>query len=141
MPPTYSKPMPNPMNAELSRPFWNAAKRHELALPRCKTCSNTFFYPRERCPNCLSDDLDWTHASGMGRLYSFTIVYQTAHPAFQPESPHVYAIIQLAEGPRIPSNLVDCPIEDAKIDMPVEAVFDDVSDEYTLVKFRPASEV
>ncbi len=135
---TYSKPMPNPMNEALSRPFWEAAKRHELVLPRCRTCSRIFFYPRERCPNCLSDDLDWTRASGMGRLYSFTVVHQTAHPSFQAESPHIYAIIQLNEGPRMPSNLVDCPIEDAKIDMPVEAVFDDASAEYTLVKFRPA---
>ena len=79
---TYSKPLPVSMNPELSRPFWEATKRHELVLPRCKTCSNTFFYPREICPSCMSDDLDWTPASGRGRLYSFTIVHQTAHPAF-----------------------------------------------------------
>ncbi len=133
----YAKPLPAPMNEELSRPFWDAAKRHELVLPRCRTCSNIFFYPRERCPDCFSDDLEWTRASGMGRLYSFTIVYQAGHPAFQPDTPHIYAIIQLNEGPKIPSNLVGCEIEDARIDMAVEAVFDDVSEDYTLVKFRP----
>ena len=133
----YAKPLPVPMNEELSRPFWDAAKRHELALPRCKTCSNIFFYPREQCPDCFSDDLDWTRVSGQGRLYSFTIVHQSAHPAFQPDTPHIYAIIQLNEGPKIPSNLVECEIEDARIDMAVEAVFDDVSEDYTLVKFRP----
>ncbi len=133
----YAKPLPVPMNEKLSRPFWDAAKRHELALPRCKTCSGIFFYPREQCPNCFSDDLDWTRVSGLGRLYSFTIVHQSAHPAFQPDTPHIYAIIQLNEGPKIPSNLVGCEIEDARIDMAVEAVFDDVSEEYTLVKFRP----
>ncbi len=135
---TYAKPLPVPMNEELSRPFWDATKRRELALPRCKTCSGIFFYPREQCPNCFSDDLDWTRVSGQGRLYSFTIVHQSAHPAFQPDTPHIYAIIQLNEGPKIPSNLVECEIEDARIDMPVEAVFEDVSEEYTLVKFRPA---
>lgn len=137
---TYSKPMPSPMNPELSRPFWEAAREHRLVMPRCKTCSNTFFYPREQCPNCMSDDLGWTQVSGRGRLYTFTVVHQTAHPAFQAEAPHIYAIVQLNEGPRIPSNLIECAIEDAQIDMPVEVVFDDVSDEHTLVKFRPVSD-
>ena len=134
----YTKPRPRPMNETLSKPFWEATKRHELVLPRCRTCSKIFFYPREQCPNCYSSDLDWTQVSGKGRLYTFTVVHQTAHPAFQPESPHIYAIIQLNEGPRMPSNLIGCEIEDARIDMAVEAVFDDASDEYTLVKFRPA---
>ena len=134
----YTKPMPRPMNSELSRPFWEATKRHELVMPRCRTCSKIFFYPREQCPNCYSADLDWTQVSGKGRLYTFTVVHQTAHPAFQPEAPHIYAIIQLNEGPRMPSNLIECEIDDAQIDMAVQAVFVDASDEYTLVKFKPA---
>ena len=133
----YTKPRPRPMNETLSAPFWEATKRHELVMPRCRTCSKIFFYPREQCPNCYSTDLDWTQVSGKGRLYSFTVVHQTAHPAFQPESPHIYAIVQLNEGPRMPSNLIGCEIEDARIDMAVEAVFDDASDDYTLVKFKP----
>ncbi len=126
------------MNEGLSKPFWEAARRHELVMPRCNTCSKIFFYPREQCPNCYSDDLGWTQVSGKGRLFAYTIVHQTGHPAFQAEAPHVYAIIQLNEGPKMPSNLVGCDIEEAAIDMPVEAVFDDVSDAVTLVKFRPA---
>ena len=133
----YTKPRPRPMNETLSKPFWEATKRHELVLPRCRTCSKIFFYPREQCPNCYSSDLDWTQVSGKGRLYTFTVVHQTAHPAFQPEAPHIYAIVQLNEGPRMPSNLIGCDIEDARIDMAVEAVFDDASDDYTLVKFKP----
>ena len=136
----YTKPMPVPMNPDLSKPFWEATKRHELVMPRCRTCSNVFLYPREQCPVCMSDDLDWTRVSGRGTLHSFTIVHQTAHSAYQAEPPHIYAIVRLDEGPRMPSNLVECEIEDAEIDMPVEAVFYDVSDEYTLVKFRPASD-
>ena len=108
------------MNETLSKPFWEATKRHELVMPRCRTCSKIFFYPREQCPNCYSSDLDWTQVSGKGRLYTFTVVHQTAHPAFQPDAPHIYAIVQLNEGPRMPSNLVDCEFEDARIDMPVE---------------------
>ena len=134
----YTKPLPSPANEALSKPFWEATKRHELVLPRCNTCAGTFFYPRERCPNCLSDDLDWSPASGRGRVHTFTVIEQAANPNFRDEVPFIYAIIQLDEGPRIPSNLIECPIEDAKIDMPVVAVFDDVTPDVTLVKFKPA---
>ena len=58
--------------------------------------------------------------------------------AFEPEAPYVYAMVQLDEGPRMISNLVECPVEEATVDMPVVAVFDDVTPEVTLVKFRPA---
>ena len=134
----YKKPLPIPANEELTRPFWEAAKRHELVMPRCKTCSDIFFYPREVCPNCLSDDLEWVPVSGKGRLYSYTVVHQPANRAFQPDAPHIFVMVQLDEGPRMVSNLVECPVEDAKVDMAVEAVFDDVTDEVTLVKFKPA---
>lgn len=134
-PPT--KPLPKPANEELSRPFWEAAKRHELIMPRCNTCSNVFFYPREACPVCLGADLGWTPVSGRGRVYSYTIVHQAVNAAFQPDAPYAYAVIQLDEGPRLVSNIVDCPVEDVTVDMPVTAAFDDVTPEVTLVKFKP----
>ncbi len=55
----YTKPLPRPISAELTRPFWEAAKRHELVMPRCKTCDHLFFYPRAECPHCLSSNLEW----------------------------------------------------------------------------------
>ena len=134
----YNKPLPNPVSPELSKPFWDAAKRHELMVPRCKTCSNLFFYPREVCPDCLSSDLEWSTVSGRGRLHTYTIVHQPVNAAFRDDVPYIYAMIQLDEGPRMVSNLVDCPIDDVEMDMPVTAVFDDVTPEVTLVKFKPA---
>ena len=135
---TYDKPLPVPTNPELSKPFWDAAKRHELVVPRCKRCSNLHFYPRELCPICLSSDLEWVPISGRGRVYSFTVVYQPANRAFAQETPYVFAMIQLDEGPRLISNVVEVPVEDVKVDMPVVVVFDDVTPEVTLVKFKPA---
>jgi uncharacterized OB-fold protein len=135
----YRKPLPNPLHAETSRPFWEAAKRHELVMPRCRMCDRLFFYPREVCPACLGADLDWVKVSGRGRLYSFTVIHQPANPAFEADAPYVYAMVQLEEGPRLISNLVDCPPDQARVDMAVEAVFDDVTPEVTLVKFRPAA--
>lgn len=134
----YSKPLPRPLNPELTRPFWEAAKRHELVMPRCKTCDQLFFYPRSECPNCLGSDLEWVGVSGRGRLHSFTIINQPANAAFRDDVPYVYAVIQLIEGPRMISNLVECDVESVSVDMPVEAVFDDVTPEWTLVKFKPA---
>ena len=133
----YDKPLPRGINPELTAPFWEAAGRGELVLPRCRTCSTVFFYPRELCPDCLSSDLDWVPASGKGRVYSYTIIHQPAHPTFRGDSPYVYAIIQLDEGPRMVSNIVDCPNDDVSINMPVVAAFDAVTPDTTLVKFRP----
>ncbi|HXH21624.1 MAG TPA: Zn-ribbon domain-containing OB-fold protein [Dehalococcoidia bacterium] len=134
----YRKPLPNPAHWPASKPFWEAAKRHELVMPRCRRCDKLFFYPREVCPYCLQSDIDWQQVSGRGRLYSFTVIHQPANAAFLDDVPYIYAMVQLDEGPRMISNLVDIAPAEAKVDMPVVAVFDDVTPEWTLVKFRPA---
>ena len=134
----YRKPLPNPLYWAASKPFWEAAKRHELVLPRCKLCDRLFFYPREVCPRCLESEIDWVPVSGVGRLHTFTVIHQPANAAFQGDAPYVYAMVQLDEGPRMISNLVDCPPDQARVDMRVTVVFDDVTPEWTLVKFRPA---
>jgi len=134
----YSKPLPRPLNPVFTKPFWEATKRHELIVPRCTMCDHLFFYPRSECPRCLSSNIVWAPVSGRGRLYSFTIVNQPVHPAFRDDAPHVYAIVQLDEGPRMISNVVECDHADLQVDMPLIAVFDDVTPEWTLVKFKPA---
>ena len=134
----YSKPLPRPLNPGLTQPFWEAAKRHELVMPRCTTCDHLFFYPRSECPRCFSATLEWVRVSGRGRLHSFTIVYQPANAAFRDSAPYVYAVVQLDEGPRLVSNVVQCDPEAVRVDMPLVAVFDDVTPEWTLVKFKPA---
>jgi|TARA_B100001971_G_scaffold155637_1_gene145140 hypothetical protein len=86
----------------------------------------------------MSSKLEWTQVSGKGRLYSFTLVRQPVNPVFQEDVPYAYAMVQLAEGPRMISNIVECDVTALEIDMPLEAVFDDVTPECTLVKFKPA---
>ena len=134
----YNKPLPRPVSPELTKPFWEAAKRHELMMPRCRKCDHFFFYPREECPRCFSRDHEWAKVSGRGRLHSYTIVRQPANPAFRDDAPHVYAVVQLDEGPRMVTNMVQCEFDALKVDMLVEAVYDDVTPEWTLVKFKPA---
>ncbi len=133
----YRKPLPRPIDPEFTKPFWDAAKRHELVIPRCKRCDHFFFYPRSECLRCFSTDIEWAKVSGQGRLHSFTVVRQPADPSFMADVPYVYALVQLNEGPRMVSNVVECAIEDLKVDMPLTAVFDELTSEWTLVKFKP----
>ena len=136
--PPLAKPLPRPESRELTAPFWEATRRHELVMQRCQQCSSWVFHPREQCPVCFSRELSWAPVSGRGRVYAFTVVHQPAHPAFQLEAPYTYAVIELEEGVRMVSNIVECSPDDVRVDMPVVAVFDDASPEWTLVKFKPA---
>ena len=132
----YDKPIPIPPNEDLTKPFWEATKRGELIIPYCNSCSTLFFYPREVCPNCFSKDLGWKKMSGKGHVYTYTHVRQAVHPSFQSANGHIYAIVQLDEGPKIPSGILGFEPEEVYVDMPVSVVFDDITEDYTLVKFQ-----
>ena len=95
--------------------------------------------PGGLCPHCLSDDLTWQEVSGKGALHAFTIVHRHVNPAFHAEVPFVVALIELDEGVRMMSNLVGVAADPAevRVGMPVEVVYEAVTDEVTLPKFRP----
>ncbi len=130
----YIKPLPKP--SPTSRPYWEAARRHELQLQHCGACGGYIYYPRPRCPNCMSDNLTWERVTGRGKLYSYTIVRRASTRSFA-DRPYVLAIVELDEGPHMTTNLIT-PLEQLKIGMPVTVYFDDVTSEHTLVKFKPA---
>jgi len=83
-------------------------------------------------------DAEWTKLSGKGKVYTFTIYRRAYHPAYKDDIPYVLAVIELDEGPRMESNVTGCPIEEVKIDMPVEVYFDDVAPGFAVPKFRPS---
>jgi len=130
----YSKPLPKP--SAVSRPFWDAAKRHELILQQCGGCKAFIYYPRDRCPQCLSEQLQWRPVSGRGKVYSYTVVRRDSTRSFA-DKPYVLAIVELDEGVRMTTNVEAAP-EALKVGMPVAVWFDDVTPERTLVKFKPA---
>ena len=132
----YAKPLPSP--SPDSRPFWDAAQRHELQLQYCRACARFIYYPRHLCPQCLGADLEWRTVCGKGTVYSFTIVRRPPNKAFVDDLPYVLAIVELAEGPRLTTNIVGCAPAAVRCGMPVEVSFDDVTPEVTLVKFRLA---
>ena len=134
----YKKPLPTP--TAISQPFWDAAKQHKLMYQRCTVCGTRVFYPRDICPgpNCFGiQTLEWIEASGKGWVYSFTISYQPQHPGFADDVPYVLAIIELDEGVRMNSNVVNVDPKEVKIGQRVEVVYDDVTPDFTLPKFQP----
>jgi uncharacterized OB-fold protein len=131
----YAKPLPQP--TPLTQPFWDAAKQHRLSLQQCASCSQYIYYPRAVCPHCGGADLEWKDVSGRGTVYSYTVARRPTARAFEPDVPYVIAIVELAEGPHLTTNVIDCWPDDVRVGMAVEVAFDDVTEDVTLVKFKP----
>jgi uncharacterized OB-fold protein len=134
---TVEKPVPR-LTPELE-PFFAAARRHELVVQRCRACGQLRFPAREICPSCWSTDRDWAPVSGRGEIYSFYWMHQKYHAAFTAEIPYAVVVVQLDEGPRMVTNLLDCSREELRIGLPVEVTFEQRSPEITLPQFRPAA--
>jgi uncharacterized OB-fold protein len=134
----YNKPLP--VASPDSQPFWDGCKKHELLIPRCQRCGSYHFFPRFFCPKCLSTDLEWSKSGGRGTIYTFTIIDRAGMAAFEEDVPYILALVQLEEGVRMMSNIVQCRPEEIAIGMNVQVFFDDVTEEITLPKFRPWKE-
>ena len=122
-----------------TQPFWDAAKDERLLIKHCNACGEYHFYPRPFCPSCWSEDVEWYDASGRATLYTWSVVYQNDLPPWPARVPYVAAVVDLAEGPRMQTNVIDCEFDALTIGMELEAVFHPTSDEVTIVQFRPAS--
>lgn len=122
-----------------SQPWWDATAEHRLLIKRCTACDHRYWYPRDFCPSCWSDDTVWEEASGRGRLYTFSVVQRNDLPPWDGRVPYVAAIVDLAEGPRMMSMVVDCEEDGLAIDMDLEVAFLDDEEGFTLPVFRPAA--
>ncbi|OKO81093.1 Zn-ribbon domain-containing OB-fold protein [Bradyrhizobium sp. AS23.2] len=129
-------PKPTPETAH----FWEGTRSGELRLQRCGSCNHTYFPPRPFCPACQSEAIRVVPASGKAKLYSYVISHRPA-PGFKP--PYAIAVVELEEGPRMMTNIADCPQtpEALQVDMPLDVVFEKLDDEITLPLFRPAKGV
>ena len=134
-----SKPQrPLPVPTPETRHYWDGAREGELRLQRCVDHGHVYFPPRPFCPECSSREIEVFRASGRGTLYSY-VINQRPGPGFEP--PYAIAVVELEEGPRMMTNIVDTPQtpEALVLDMPVEVAFEPVTDEVTLPVFRPAA--
>lgn len=128
-----ARPEPTPETQH----FWDGTRAGELRLQRCDACAKTYFPPRPFCPACGSRKVSVFRASGRGRLFSY-VIHHRAVPGFTP--PYAIAVVELAEGPRMMTNIVDCPQtpEALQLDMPLEVAFTPMDEQITLALFRPA---
>jgi uncharacterized OB-fold protein len=118
-----------------SRAYWEGINADELRIQRCDVCSRAVFYPRSICPLCHSDRLSWFTASGKGSIYSYTVAHQ-AFGVFATDVPYVVAVIELEEGARMMSRIVDSPRERIAIGAPVSVTFATIEEGMTLPYFR-----
>jgi uncharacterized OB-fold protein len=131
--PRRQLPHPSPE----SQPFWDGCAHHELLIQRCQPHGHYWFPPAGICPRCWSADFTWTPVSGRGEVFTFTVYRRAYAPELVGQLPYAVGIVELAEGPRLITNIVDCAPEDILVGMPVEVVFDDLADGVTLHAFRP----
>ena len=128
---------PLPAVTEDGAPYWAACREGRLTAQRCGACGHLRWPPSVLCPKCLDEKTEWVTLSGRGTIYSWIIVHRPQHPAFFADAPYNVAIVELEEGPRLHTNVVECANDDLRIGMRVEVVFEKIDDETTLPKFRP----
>lgn len=128
--------IPVPKPTPETEHFWVGAREGLLKLQRCNDCDNVYFPPRPFCPSCISRSVEVFDASGKGKLYSY-VINQREHPAH--DGPYSIAVVELDEGPRMMTNIINCEQtpEALELDMPVEVVFEPISDEISLPYFQP----
>jgi len=133
--PATGKPVPRltPDNT----PFWAGCREHRIMLPWCRVCDRPHWPPGPVCPFCFGTALTWQQASGQGTISSWVVVHKAWLPAFAADIPYNAVQVELEEGVRLTGNLIGAPNAALKVGLAVEVVFDDVTPEVTLPRFRP----
>ena len=118
--------MPLPTVTPLTEPYWTGLAEGELRHQSCRQCGNAWLPAREECPRCLAEEWEWKPSSGRGRIISWVVYHQAFHPAFTDRLPYNVAVVELDEGPRLVTNILD-PVEKLAIERPVVLQIEDES--------------
>lgn len=132
------KPVPNPTEP-LNKEWWDLVATGTLHFQRCTDCGTWRHLPRPMCAGCGSMNWEWSPSKGMGKIFSWTVTHQPSHPAFFGDAPFAAVIVELDEGVRMLSRVKDLSIEELKLDLPVEVVFEPITNDISLPYFRPRS--
>jgi uncharacterized OB-fold protein len=136
---TVAVALPDPVPDRATRPFWLAANEKIFVLPWCTACGRPHWYPRASCPNCYSAALEWRPASGIARLYAWSVVRVNDLPAFKELVPYVAAVVELSEGPRVQTMLVDVDATELRAGDELRVQFvPSISGDWQLPVFGPA---
>ncbi|NEB75025.1 Zn-ribbon domain-containing OB-fold protein [Streptomyces sp. SID14478] len=134
--PRFDVPEPD----AFTRPYWDAAAQGRLLLRHCAACGRTHHYPREFCPYCWSEDVRWRPASGRAVLYTWSVVHRNDLPPFGGRTPYVAAVVDLAEGPRMMTEVVECAQEELRVGMELDVSFREGGGGLAVPVFRPAGQ-
>jgi uncharacterized OB-fold protein len=132
-------PAPAPFVQPEIKTFWDATAQGKLLLPKCTECGSLIWFPRPFCPECASTSVEWVQASGRGTIYSFTVNRRGVADmsAYRNAGEYVLAYVELEEGPRMMTNIVDCDPNSVRVGQKVELVFHDTGEGTALARFRP----
>ena len=129
----FEKPLP--LQTPTAQPFWDALRDEIVKIQQCCDCRTWVFYPRKHCPTCLGTSLEWRRINGDATLYSFTIARQPTAPHFADEVPQLLAIVELVQGVKMTSTLVNIEPKAIHVGMNLKPYFDHVSEDVTLLRF------
>ena len=137
----FGSGMPPPAPDEVTAPFWDACRERRLVVQRCADCGAHRAPPSAICPQCGGFNVAFDESTGRGRVFTYTVVHHAGHPAVVDAIPYAVAVVRLDDcgGVKLISNVVGCPCDDVRVDMPVEVVWDEVSVGLTVPRFRPAA--
>src|SRR5262249_49569248 len=129
---------PLPAVDDLSRPFWEAAKQHQLIVQRCDGCGYFNHPPRAVCDACQAQQLTFTPVSGRGTIYSYSVMHQQNIAGFEDQTPYLNILVELDEQPRLfmVAHLPGSERDNVKIGKRVEVYFEKIDEEITLPQFR-----
>lgn len=119
-------------------PFWQSLRDRAVRVQRCDDCGTYRYIPQDLCPRCQGERCTWTPISGLGDVYTYTVVRRAPTPAYQAEAPYVLAHVTMAEGFRMVASLTGVDPDAVEIGMPVRVAYQDVTADWTLLTFQPA---
>ncbi len=128
--------LPVPDIDGVNRPYFEGTAKGELRVRICNGCGKLFRFAHAWCPECWSQDLGFLAASGRGRVETFTVVHQAPYPSFEDRIPYVIGLVELEEGVRIMSNIVDCEADEVEIGMALTVTYEERG-EVMIPMFRP----
>lgn len=129
-------PAPAPEVTPETEPFWAATAEGRLVLAHCDGCGLVLWYPKSFCSACGTTGVSWVEASGRGTVYSFSVI-RKGQGAYRDAGPYALAYVELDEGPRVMTNVVECDLDALQVGQPVEVVFAPTGDGHALPRFRP----
>ena len=132
----WNKPLPTV--AGETKAFWDSCRRGQLVIQYCDGCDDYQWYPRGICADCWGESVRWVQSSGRGTVWTYTVTYQNRTPGFAEMVPYVLALVELEEGVRMFTNIVECNPRDVYIGMPVEVTFQTATPQITIPYFKPA---